>query len=488
MLAMDQIHRIRQLFYEQGHSISEIARMTGFNWKTVSKYVDKDNFNDPDPMPAQTRLCPKLDPYKPVIDRWLEEDKNAPRKQRHTSRRVYKRLRKEVTGFDCSYRLVALYVAEKKKELKLVRKEGYIPLNHDPGESQADFGSADFVENSIRFSGKYFVLDFPYSNCGYLQLPYGENMECLLESMRAICEHIRGGGREITERFLRFQEHYGFKAVFMNPESGNEKGGAESKVKYTRKNMLVPVPHFLSLSDYNRQLLGECDEDADREHYRHKDESIKERFAKDKKALRKLPAVPFDTDLYIPAHTDKWGKFTLNKGKHTYSASPGLAEQDIWLCISAEFVKVMDAGHHPVVTHRRLYGDEECLESMEWLPYLKYIARKPRSLRNSGIYGMMPENMQKYLDSCRNSDRGKILKALSDLTERTGFDSALQTVNQAIMYQATDEDSLRNLYRRLYADVPPLPPLTSDDRIPKISQMPSHLTDYDTLLERRSMA
>ena len=146
MLAMDQIHRIRQLFYEQGHSISEIARMTGFNWKTVSKYVDKDNFNDPDPMPAQTRLCPKLDPYKPVIDRWLEEDKNAPRKQRHTSRRVYKRLRKEVTGFDCSYRLVALYVAEKKKELKLVRKEGYIPLNHDPGESQADFGSADFVE------------------------------------------------------------------------------------------------------------------------------------------------------------------------------------------------------------------------------------------------------------------------------------------------------------------------------------------------------
>ena len=95
--------------------------MTGFNWKTVSKYVDKDNFNDPDPMPAQTRLCPKLDPYKPVIDRWLEEDKNAPRKQRHTSRRVYKRLRKEVTGFDCSYRLVALYVAEKKKELKLVR-------------------------------------------------------------------------------------------------------------------------------------------------------------------------------------------------------------------------------------------------------------------------------------------------------------------------------------------------------------------------------
>lgn len=509
MLAMDQIHRIRQLYYEQGHSISEIARQTGFNWKTVCKYVDQDNFNNPDPMPAQKNLCPKLEPFKPVIDEWLREDKTAPRKQRHTSKRVYKRLKKEVKGFDCSYRLVAIYVAEKKKELNLVRKEGFIPLNHDPGESQADFGSADFVENSIRYSGKYFVLDFPYSNKGYLQLHYGENMECLLESMRAIFEYIggvpteiwfdntktivtkiiRGGGREVTERFLRFQDHYGFKAIFMNPDSGNEKGGAESKVKYSRKNMLVPVPHFLSLSDYNRQLLAECDEDADREHYRYKSETIEDRFARDKKALRKLPEIPFDTALYMPATTDKWGKFTLNKGKHTYSASPGVAEQDIWLRISAEFVEVMDAEHHPIVTHRRLYGgDNECLESMEWLPYLKYIARKPRSLRNSGIYGMMPESMQKYLDSCQNSDRGKILKALSDLTERTGFDSALQTVNQAIMYQATDEDSLRNLYRRLYADVPPLPPLTANDKIPKISQMPSRLTDYDALLERRCMA
>ena len=510
MTTMDQIHRIRTYYYEQDKNLSEIAALMNLDWRTVRKYVDMEDFNPAPPAPEkEVQHTSKLNNFKPLIDSWLEADLKAPRKQRHTAKRIHRRLQKEASGYDCSYRLLVSYVTEKKKALRLSKEEGALPLNHFPGEAQADFGTADFYENGkLHHEAKYLVLSFPYSNGGYLQLNYGENMECLLESMRAIFEHIggvpteiwfdntttivtkiiRGGGREITERFLRFQEHYGFKAVFMNPESGNEKGGAESKVKYTRKNMLVPVPHFLSLSDYNRQLLGECDEDADREHYRHKDESIKERFAKDKKALRKLPAVPFDTDLYIPAHTDKWGKFTLNKGKHTYSASPGLAEQDIWLCISAEFVKVMDAGHHPVVTHRRLYGDEECLESMEWLPYLKYIARKPRSLRNSGIYGMMPENMQKYLDSCRNSDRGKILKALSDLTERTGFDSALQTVNQAIMYQATDEDSLRNLYRRLYADVPPLPPLTSDDRIPKISQMPSHLTDYDTLLERRSMA
>ena len=120
MLAMDQIHRIRQLYYEQGlNNISEISRLTGLDWKTVRKYVDMEDFNEPNPMPEERQLCPKLDPFKPFIDQWLEEDKKAPRKQRHTAKRVFERLNKEVDGFSCSYRLVALYVGAKKEELNL---------------------------------------------------------------------------------------------------------------------------------------------------------------------------------------------------------------------------------------------------------------------------------------------------------------------------------------------------------------------------------
>lgn len=119
---------------------------------------------------------------------------------------------------------------------------------------------------------------------------------------------------------------------------------------------------------------------------------------------------------------------------------------------------------------------------MEWLPYLKAIARKPRSLRNSGIYDMMPKNMQRYMDRCMNSDRGRILKVLSELTERTGFDSALQTVNQAILYQANDPDSLKNLYRKLYTDVPNLPPIHGSS-IPKVIMIRPDLAQYDALLK-----
>lgn len=104
----------------------------------------------------------KLDPFKPLIDEWLQADKLAPRKQRHTAKRIFKRLKDEADGFNCSYRHVALYVKQKKEELRLKRTDGYIPLEHRPGEAQADFGTADFYENGrLYHEAKYLVLSFP---------------------------------------------------------------------------------------------------------------------------------------------------------------------------------------------------------------------------------------------------------------------------------------------------------------------------------------
>ena len=124
---------------------------------------------------TETNLSPNLEPDKATIDSWLEEDKNHRRKQRHTATKVYDRLTKEVPGFDCSYRLVAEYVKFRKEALNLKRNEGFLPLEHRPGEAQADFGSAEFYQRVKYFYGKYIALSFPWSNAAYMQLLYGEN-------------------------------------------------------------------------------------------------------------------------------------------------------------------------------------------------------------------------------------------------------------------------------------------------------------------------
>ena len=111
-------------------------------------------------------------------------------------------------------------------------------------------------------------MSFPWSNTGYMQLFYGENCECLLEGMAAIFKHIggvpheiwfdnastmvtkiiKGGGRDLTDRFARFKEHYGFKALFMNPAEGHEKGS----VLYAS----FFYPHIHQLPDAYHALLA----------------------------------------------------------------------------------------------------------------------------------------------------------------------------------------------------------------------------------------
>lgn len=133
MIAMDKVHSIRQLFYEQEKSVSAIAAETGHDRKTISKYLDMTDFNTPEPKKEDPEnMCPKLDAYKPLIDQWLLDDRKAPRKQRHTAKRVFKRLLAESEGFDCSYRLVAQYVAYRKSQMRLDSKKSYLRSSTTP--------------------------------------------------------------------------------------------------------------------------------------------------------------------------------------------------------------------------------------------------------------------------------------------------------------------------------------------------------------------
>lgn len=90
------------------------------------------------------------------------------------------------------------------------------------------------------------------------------------------------------------------------------------------------------------------------------------------------------------------------------------------------------------------------------------------------------------MDNCESKDRGRVLKVLAELTERTGFTSAVNTVDEAVRRNATDPDSLESLYRRTYADVPPLPPLDNHAYLPKQKVIPfrNDLTMLDAALRK----
>lgn len=113
-IAVAQTDSIRQLFFEKGLGYAEIVRTTGFEVKTVKKYVHMENFNQPLPKPRQIRGS-KLDKQREQIDEWMVADKQERKKQRHTAKRTFDRIAEKHPGFDYSYRLVADYVSQKKK-------------------------------------------------------------------------------------------------------------------------------------------------------------------------------------------------------------------------------------------------------------------------------------------------------------------------------------------------------------------------------------
>lgn len=499
---MTEIHDIRKLYFEDGRSIAQISRQTGHDRKTVRMYLEKEDWNSIQPRGLPEVDFPKLEAFKADINEWLTDDKKAKRKQRHTARRIYHRLvEKYGEEFNCSYRTVAGYVARMKKEI-YNKPDGYLPLEHQPGEAQGDFGDASFYENGQLFNGKYLDMSFPYSNHGYVQLFKGENQECLFEGLISIFEYIggvpqqiwfdntrtivskvmKGGGRMLTADFLRFQEHYRFEPVFCNVDAGHEKGNVEGKVGYHRRNLLVPVPRFASLIEYNKDLFKQCDQDAEREHYR-KEATIAELYAADKAALLALPSVSLDVSKYLPVKTNGYGRFYLQNGLHEYSTSPQYVNSRIVARITANEVIPLDKGYQVIVKHARLYGDHK-QQSMQWLPYLTQLSRKPNALKYTGIYPMLPQSLQKYLEKCDQSDKGRVLRMLAALTEKNSFNSAMATVDQALKYDVTDIDSLLNLHHRLYDKIFDMAPLHYGGNIPELMSVIPDLAAYDAGLEK----
>jgi len=91
---MAKVHDIRKAFFEEGHSITRIAQEQGIDRKTVRKYLEQEDWNQPAKKAPMSRTG-ILESFKPTIDAWLEEDRRRRRKQRHTAKRVYDRLAAE---------------------------------------------------------------------------------------------------------------------------------------------------------------------------------------------------------------------------------------------------------------------------------------------------------------------------------------------------------------------------------------------------------
>lgn len=276
MLEVEQYDYIRTAYRVYGKKIREIARETGHCRKTIRKVLRGQHSGY---KPRVKQLYPVLGPYLGIIDRWLEDDKNSPRKQRHTAVRIFHRLEQE-HGFEGCEAAVRRYVREARIRLGL-NGSGNVFIPCDPVlglEAEVDWGNCiailDGKQTALKLfcmrskgSGKHFVQCFPCERQqalfeGHIQgfSFFGGIFSVLIYDnlTAAVQKVLRGKDRRLQESFLKFKGYYNFTPRFCTPGQGHEKGGVEGLVGYARRNYMVPVPVADSLEQLNKRLLAQC--------------------------------------------------------------------------------------------------------------------------------------------------------------------------------------------------------------------------------------
>lgn len=458
MIGMDTQAMIRDL-WDNGESISSIARALHIDRKTVRKFLDREDYSESIQEAAKQPRGSKLDRYKAEIDALIEKNEKIGvyRKQKWTAVRMHEYLvvEKGYCELKDSYNLIARYMRSRRQQKSRGYEErGAMPLVWYPGEAEGDFGEADcYLGSSNELTRlKYFCLKFPYSNVEGVVFMPGENCECVCQALQYIFEYIGGvPGRIIfdnatgighrfrnilqeNEGFTRFRLHYRFKPVFANPDSGHEKGSVENGVGTARRNLMVPPPRIAAdLEDYNKEhmLPESIGFRIDEPHYL-KGITKRELFERERESLLPLPSAAMHIHR-IERHTlDATGSF-ITDAKHKYSIGPQRSGSTVLVEKTAWDVIIYDGQGHMIKGFRRSYSDDPT-QTYDLEAIARSMYSKPGSWHNSVLRSSMEDGpLKEHIDSIVDrNERKRFFWGFGNLVERYSLGSTCYAYNRLI--------------------------------------------------------
>lgn len=399
MLTVDQSELIRRKHFVDGLSQRAIAAELGHSRKTVAKAIEH-------PIPAYRMLKPRpqpvIEPVKPIIDAWLEQDTSRPRKQRHTAQRIYERLCEE-HGFKGHPATVRRYVAKADSS----RQEVFMPLCFEPGEEgQVDWHEGWIIESGHWRKAQFFCIRLCYSKASFVWPYERATLESFLDGhvrafeyfggvprrlaydnlKSAVVQVGRGKERRLNERFKHLRSWYLFETRFCNVARGNEKGDAENLAKRSERTYLTPVPEVGGLNELGPHLLAGCDRDLDRAGPApHGELTRRQMLEQERSSMLALPSQRFEACVQVSTFVDKRSLVQVETNR--YSAPVRWAHQPALVKLFADRVQVW-CEQQLVTEHPRAYGKGQYVMTAEH--YLPLLRIKPGSLDNARAFKGQP--------------------------------------------------------------------------------------------------
>jgi transposase len=494
MKGVELYGKVRYAVRIEGISRREAARRFGIDPRTVAKMLA---FSvPPGYRRSRSPARPKLDPFVGIIERFLEEDKSRPAKQRHTSKRIFERLRDE-HGYSGGLTIVKDYVLAQRQR----QREVFVPLRHDPGHAQADFGEALAVIGGVERKIHFFAMDLPHSDAGFVQAYPAETTEAfcaghvaafdffgkvpnsiLYDNTRLAVARILGDGtRQRTRVFSELQSHYLFAERFGRPGKGNDKGKVEGLVGWVRRNLLVPLPRAVSFEALNAKLIDGCRERLGARLRGH-DETIGERLARDLMAFHELPPAPYDA---CEKRAGRVSSLSLVRYRGTdYSVPTVYGHREVLIRGYVHDV-VISCGAEIIARHVRSYEREDFV--FDPLHYLALLERKIGALDQAApLAGWeLPEaftTLRRLLEARMGKQGKREFVQVLRLIEVFQIDEVAAGVRDAIDRGVISFDAVKHLVLCRIERRPPRLDMTVYPYLPKATVATTSARTYMDLL------
>jgi transposase len=490
--------------YEFGvGTIAGVARQLRVHRRLVREALDGAVPQQRRPAP---RARPKLGPVVAFIDAILEADRRAPRKQRHTAHRIWRRLQVEYPALAIAESSVRQYVRERKRALGLRRRETFVPQQYAWGEEgQADWYEAVAVVDGREQTWQVFTLRSMASGAAFHRAYERATQQAFLDAHQAafayfggIFQRIRydnlgsavrkvltGHRREETARFVAFRSHWRFAAEYCTPGEGHEKGGVENEVGTFRRNHWVPLPVARDLADLNAQLLAACRADEARV-LAGREQAVGAALVTEQPYLLPLVAEPFDLAETTPAVVTTLGTVRVRTNSYSVPLAAGTTVE-VRVLPSA-----VEAGHggRRVATHPRSYGRYQEILDLEH--YLDVLEHKPGALagskpldqaRRAGRWPTSYDQLWQTLRSRQGPQPGtKAMIELLQLGRQHGPDRLRAAIEQALALGCPDAAAVRHLVLAPSLARPTAPALADLGALARFERPLPTVTAYDQLL------
>ncbi|HEY8778456.1 MAG TPA: IS21 family transposase [Solirubrobacterales bacterium] len=500
----EKIRRDRDV---EGLSIRALAERHGVHRRAVRQALAA--ALPPPRKQPERRPAPKLGAYRELIDSWLVADREAPRKQRHTAKRVWQRLVDE-QGVEVSERQVRRWVRTRRRELGGLVDEVFVPQVHEPGiEAEVDWGEAVVEIAGQRRTVHLFLMRACYSGAAFVTCFERETQQVFLEAhaeafgffggvfatirydnlRSAVKQVLRGRRRVESDRFVALRSHYLYESVFTRPgkQGAHEKGGVEGEVGRFRRRHLVPIPRVASLKELNGLLEDACLAELGRR-IAGREQTVGEALRVEGRALRQLPSCDFDASEQASPRVDSKALVTIRQNR--YSVPVRLVGLRVAAQIGAREI-VISHDRREVARHLRLHARYQTAARLDH--YLELLRHKPGALKGSlplaqeRERGRWPDCFDELWQALEQryggSEAACQMVDVCLLCREHGPDRVELAVRGALAAGAHDGRAVALLARR--SERPPqLPLFELPERLRSSERPQPTLGDYDQLLGR----